>query len=148
MNDNQNSPGQTPGVQPGLAPAGWLDRVNENMKTESDKPLGCEVEGEQLVIRIGVSTLAWAAKKRNGGVVPDNYRMVDKPEWAKDVARKIVHEDEVGNTMLCEMLDEAMQAAMDDGSTALVHPKTKRVATRPNAIADSHRAVPGVTSGK
>jgi hypothetical protein len=27
MNDNPNSPGQTPGVQPGLAPAGLLDRV-------------------------------------------------------------------------------------------------------------------------
>ena len=103
------------------------------MKSESDKPLGCEVEGEQLVIRIGVSTLAWAAKKRNGGVVPDNYGMVDKQQWAKDVANRITHEDEVGNTMLCEMLDEAMQEAMDDGSTALRYPKTKRVRKLCNA---------------
>lgn len=103
------------------------------MKSETDKPLGCEVEGEQLVIRIGVSTLAWAAKKRNGGPVPDNLGMVDKPQWAKDVANRIMHEDEVGNTMLCEMLDEAMQSAMDDGSTALRYPKTKRALRRSNS---------------
>lgn len=101
-------------------------------KSETDKPLGCEVEGQQLVIRIGVSTLAWAAKKRNGGVVPDNYRMVDKLQWAKDVANEIMHEDEVGNTMLCDMLDEAMQSAMDDGSTGLGYPQTKRALRRSN----------------
>ena len=109
------------------------------MKSETDKPLGCEVEGEQLVIRIGVSTLAWAAKKRNGGVVPDNYRMVNKPQWAKDVALRIMHEDEVGNTMLCDMLDEAMQAAMDDGSTALGYPKTKRARKLCNDQAEARR---------
>ena len=109
------------------------------MKTESDKPLGCEVEGEQLVIRIGVSTLAWAAKKRNGGVVPDNLRMVDKQQWAKDVALEVMHEDEVGNYMLAEMLDEAMQAAMDGGSRALGYPKTKRVATLSNAPHEPRR---------
>ena len=57
---------------------------------------------------------------------------------AKDVALEIMHEDEVGNTMLCEMLDEAMQAAMDDGSTALGYPKTKRVATLSNEHKLSH----------
>ena len=133
MTDTKTSPAKRNcDGQPSLAPATLLGRVNKTMKTESDKPLGCEVEGEQLVIRIGVSTLAWAAKKRNGGVVPDNLRMVDKQQWAKDVALRIMHEDEVGNTMLCDMLDEAMQAAMDDGSTALGYPKTKRVATPSN----------------
>jgi hypothetical protein len=101
-------------------------------KSETDRPLDCEVEGEQLVIRIGVSTLAWAAKKRNGGVVPDNYRVVDKLQWAKDVANGIMHEDEVGNTMLYDMLDEAMQSAMDDGSTGLGYPQTKRAIRRSN----------------
>lgn len=103
-------------------------------KSETDSPLGCEIEGEQLVIRIGVSTLAWASKKRNGGVVPDNYRMVDKLQWAKDVANEIMHEDEVGNTMLCDMLDEAMQSAMDDGSTGLGYPQTKRALRRSNSV--------------
>jgi len=90
-----------------------------------DLPLQCNVEGDQLVIRIGVGTLAWASKNRNGGVIPNNFKVVDKHQLAADVANAITHDDELGNTMLGDMLDEATQDAMDRGSTGLVCPKRR-----------------------
>lgn len=92
------------------------------MKSEFDQPLKCEVDGDRLVISIGIGTLAWAAKKRNGGVVPNKCRMIDKLQWAKDTADAIAYEDEVGNTILNDMLDIAMERAMNSGSTGIKYP--------------------------
>ena len=95
------------------------EAIARNVKEQVDRPLGCAVEGNELVIRIGVGTLAWAAKKRNGGPIPNRVRIADKHDWAKDVANSLQHEDEVGNSMLTEILDRAMRLAMDMGSTGL-----------------------------
>lgn len=88
-----------------------------------DQPLNCEVEKDHLVIRIGIGTVAWAAKKRNGGPLPNNYRVIDQREWANDVSRAIQKEDEIGDSMLSQMLDRAMQMAADNGSIGLSYPK-------------------------
>ena len=87
--------------------------------SDKDQPLKAEVVDDKLVISIGVGTLAWAAKKKNGGPVPNKYKIACKQQWARDVANALEHDDEVGNTPLTELLDNAMQSAMDRGSTGL-----------------------------
>jgi len=88
-----------------------------------NKPLTCEVEGDNLVISIGISTLSWAAKKCNGGVIPKNIHIIDERQWAKDVAIEIIKEDEIGNSMLNKMMDKAMDEAFNSGSAALNYTK-------------------------
>lgn len=91
--------------------------------TYKNNALTCRVEDGQLVFRIGIDTLAWASKKRNGGPLANEIGIRDKAEWAKDVANALMHEDEVGNFPLADTLDAAMQAAADSGSVALHLPK-------------------------
>lgn len=81
---------------------------------------------DQLVISIGIGTLAWAAKTRNGGPVPQNVAVADHEEFARDVARSLCREDEVGNTLLTRLLDDAMTDAMNGGSIGLRYPPLKR----------------------
>ena len=102
--------------QPPLADAAGSDK----------EPLMCEVTGGRLVMSIGIDTLAWASTKRNGGTLPYRFRVVNKREFAADVGRAITHENEIGDTMLNRMLDEAIQKAADNGSTGLSYPNTKR----------------------
>jgi len=100
--------------------------TKETMKTTvgSDRePLKCEVVGGRLVMSIGIDTLAWAATKRNGGPLPYRFRVVNKREFAVDVSHAIEHQNEIGDTMLCRLLDEAIQLAADNGSTGLSYPK-------------------------
>lgn len=90
-------------------------------------PLKASVEGDCLIIRIGSETLAWASNPKNGGKLEGcRVDMKRTAEFAKDVARAMEHEDELGNSPLNEFLDEMMQHAADSGSGALILPKRKR----------------------
>lgn len=95
------------------------------------QPLRCEVDGDRLVISIGVNTLAWAAKLQNGGPIPRRIKIADERLWAMDVANEIVHEDEVGNTPLNELLDQTFLAAWNIGSEALVYRRPRNRRKRP-----------------
>jgi hypothetical protein len=75
-----------------------------------DQPLHCAVEENRLVISIGVDTLAFADKQRIG------HKINNPLGFAEDVARMLQDEDEVGATLLTELLDSGMQAAVDDGT--------------------------------
>jgi hypothetical protein len=92
---------------------------------ERNQPLICRVIGDRLIISIGIETLAWAAKDRNGGPVPNRTKVSNKAEWANDVSLAITHEDEIGNSMIHDMIDQAMQDAMDSGSIGLTFPEEK-----------------------
>jgi hypothetical protein len=101
----------------------------------STAPLRCEVKGNRLQITIGIETLVWASRVENGGPAeleqtPRGEKLcrVDgrrQRQWAEDVAREIIREDEVGNSPLNEFLDEMMVKAADNGSQALNFRKLK-----------------------
>lgn len=87
-------------------------------------PLQCKVEGEQLVIRIGVGTLAWAAQHcpllydnaKHKGSGP--YVGIDNEhELAIDVCRELNAEEEDGTTPVHRLLDRAIFDAFENGST-------------------------------
>jgi glutaredoxin len=89
-----------------------------------DAPLSCKVEGECLVIEIGIRTLAHAASYSEWANRYDEARadyrrsfaIIDLHEYAKDVALQMQHEAEDGSSLLTKLIDEAMEAAVDDGS--------------------------------
>lgn len=96
------------------------------MSKPKDYPLKAEVEGDQLVIRIGLDTLAHAAEhctlfyheEKHMGAMGPYCNVADKDELAKDVIRAMTREDEDGSTPLSDMFDQAIEDAADDGSCA------------------------------
>jgi hypothetical protein len=72
-----------------------------------DQPLKAEVEGDRLVVSIGVKTLAWASQHRNGGVLKDcRVDPEQLHEFSRDVTRAMCAEDELGATPLCNFLED------------------------------------------
>jgi hypothetical protein len=66
MKNNPNSPGQTPGVQPGLAPAGWLGRIvryfvrrdiTKALKAIKSATRGAQLYDKEAVYRLDLAYL-------------------------------------------------------------------------------------------
>lgn len=83
-----------------------------------DQRLQCEVEGTQLVMRIGLGTLAFAAQHCDDN---PGFKVVSIEELAKDVRYELLKEEENGSTRLTDMMDAATMAAFENGSTAFDH---------------------------
>lgn len=91
-----------------------------------DCPLSVAVEGDELVIRIGIDTLAFSAEhcplfyneEKHMGAMGPYVKVEDKVELAKDVIRAMQHEEEDGSTPLSDMFDKAIEDAAEDGSCA------------------------------
>lgn len=90
------------------------------------RPLQVHVENGELVIAIGIQTLAHAASYADWANPYDEakddylrtFAITDAQEFAKDVTRMMLHEREDGSTPLSDFLDAMMAAAVDDGSMA------------------------------
>lgn len=82
-------------------------------------PLSCSIVGDLLMISIGIDTLAHATVTeclvRDSGI-PVGITILDKHEFARDVARAINAEREDGSTLLTDLLDKAAVMAFEDGS--------------------------------
>lgn len=96
-----------------------------------DQRLVCQIEGDELVIRIGIDTLAFSAEHcplfyddRDRCEAP-YVKVADKEELARDVVRAINHEEDDGSTPLHHMLDEAIEYAHGDGSLGFADEESK-----------------------
>lgn len=90
-----------------------------------DAPLGGDIEGKQLVIRIGINCLKFAAEHcpllYDGTVEnadPPYCKVTDKNELAHDVKRMLFGQREDGSSPISDLLDKAIINAMEDGSLA------------------------------
>jgi hypothetical protein len=89
--------------------------------------LKCSVEDDELVIRIGIDTLAFAFHESDENNQWDHdlletrrvYTVIDDLQFAHDVALAANYEAENGSTPLTTFLDDMMQAALNDGSTGV-----------------------------
>lgn len=81
-----------------------------------DQPLRIGIEEEQLVIRIGISTLAFAVKAGDDWGGED---ITDELQFAKDVIHEFEREDEEGSTRFHYLLDKLANQAAENGSLAL-----------------------------
>lgn len=80
-----------------------------------DAPLTVKIESRQLVIRIGVATLAFANEYSPDEML-SRYRITNPLQFAKDVAAAMRAEEEDGSTPLTDFLDKMMEEAIEDGS--------------------------------
>ncbi len=89
---------------------------------EAELPLRCFVDGNQVVFRIGINTLVWAAEhcpKLHDGErhsEPPYIKVVDALSLAGDVVAEVNREEEDGSTPLHLMLDNAIFNACENGS--------------------------------
>ena len=88
---------------------------SSNENTAAESPLRLEIVGDELVMKIGVNRL-------NGHeyhpTIPE-LKFSDPAEWAKEVMYELENEDETGATPISNLLDTAIIAAMDNGSTGI-----------------------------
>lgn len=92
-----------------------------------DQPLVVKIEDEELVLRIGINTLAFAADAQDAFVPYDEekgdwvrkYKVTDPKEFASDIKRAMQDEREDGSSPLTDFLDKMTIAALDDGSIAI-----------------------------
>jgi len=103
-------------------------QANRNeMSHHYDQPLDVKVENGELVIHIGIHTLAhavsyadWAAPFDTG--CDDNIRtfaITDPEQLARDVLLEMQSEAEDGSSPLSDFLDAMTKAALDGGSAAV-----------------------------
>jgi hypothetical protein len=91
-------------------------------KTLAGRPLTIRVEGEELVIRIGVDTLVFAFETGEENQPFDDdandfrrsWKVVDKYKFAKGVGNALCCEEEDGSTPLTKILDEAYIHAVEN----------------------------------
>ena len=86
---------------------------------ESESPLSVKIVGEELTIRIGINTLAWAA--RRSPEFEDDWGMpslaiTNAAGFAKDIMYESVREQEDGTTPVHLLLDAAFVKAVENGS--------------------------------
>ena len=89
--------------------------MSENILTGLDSPLRVNVEGGELVIRVGVNRLDGHEDCEH---IPA-LKFDNRAEWVRDVIAEIEREEENGQTPLNEMLDNAMVAALEQGSLGI-----------------------------
>ncbi len=102
-----------------------------------DQPLKISIEDDELVIRMGIGTLAFCANERfkelawnrnesrQKGPKEKPLKVIDDLSFAKDVIAELQRDDEIGATFITDMLDEAEDAAAGNGSIGIKYPKTK-----------------------
>lgn len=82
-----------------------------------NRRLCCMIEDGELVIRIGIETLAFAAEHMNlSDGSGRSIRVCDVPEFAKDVRAELMREEEDGSSPLTNVLDKACLDAWEEGS--------------------------------
>ncbi len=79
-----------------------------------------------IVIRVPFSTLPEALKQNPRDDSYYDVTVTDVSDFARDVMRALNREAEDGTTLVHELFDKALAAAIDDGSTACEYRKAKR----------------------
>jgi hypothetical protein len=94
-------------------------------------PLRAIVEGDRLVISIGLNTLAFAFENSEENNPYDEdfcdtkrqFSIGDPLEFAKDTCRAMNDEGEDGSTPLTRFLDSMMEEAVEQGSLGILDPE-------------------------
>lgn len=94
------------------------------------RALTCKVSRGELVIRIGIETLAFCATAPAGPLREFDEktgeerliaRVTDNAIFARDVANELMHEKEDGSTPLGDLIDKSILRAVENGSAGVDH---------------------------
>ena len=80
---------------------------------EESTPLTCAIEGEDIVIRIGIPPLMWALQHET--VWESQFGITDPEAFSKAIVKALNEDDEEGTTLVHRMFDSAADAAMAQG---------------------------------
>ena len=97
-----------------------------------DQPLKVSVEDEELVIRVGIDVVAFAANESDAfkpydpdsGDWVQKFKVTNATEFANDVIQAMLSEREDGSSPLSMFLDKMDEAALEDGSMGIEFPET------------------------
>lgn len=104
-------------------------------------PLKCSIRNQQLIIQIGISTLADCTEQQAEAELYDGddtlpvklpWHICDATEFAKDVASEMQCEDEAGASPLTNFIDQMCIAAVNNGTIRIEfdEDKTKKSKSR------------------
>ena len=92
----------------------------------AERPLTVEIDGDELVIRIGASTLAMAAHfDPKLAFFDEDLRdyfepeVTDEAQWAREIRSALMDEEEDGTTLVHRMLDTAALSALENGAEGI-----------------------------
>jgi hypothetical protein len=96
------------------------------MNEPSQEALSVSIEGDHLVIRIGIDCLCnitemavtWPAKNEDG----EPCKIIDRKQFLKQLAGELEREDEQGATPIHLAFDQAALGVMESGSEAVELP--------------------------
>ena len=106
-------------------------------------PLRAVVQDGNLVVSIGIRTLAWAFEHGEGnnpydeslGDFKREYQIADPIQFAEDVCHELNDEGEDGSTPLTRFLDSIMDKAVENGSLGILDPEDDEPhATNPDGV--------------
>jgi hypothetical protein len=86
--------------------------MSNNALSGPESPLRVNVEDGELVVRVGINRLDGHECHNK---IPE-LKFDNREEWVRDVIAEIDREEEDGATPLNTMLDNAMEAALEQGS--------------------------------
>lgn len=96
------------------------------MKNKEGCGLSVKIDGGQIIISIGIRTLAQAASTHEGladwNEQTEKYNVVnvvDTTGWSEDILSELQEEDEVGNSLITEVFNKAMLQAYENGSIGI-----------------------------
>ena len=99
-------------------------KKKNNVVARSDQPLVASLEDHQIVIRIGINTLAYCfdISTANNPYVDakdafiQSFKVIKQIEFANDVVSEMMSEGEDGSSMLTDLIETACDRAVDNGS--------------------------------
>ena len=92
-----------------------------------DNPLKVQLEGSELVVRIGIDTLAFCAEhspfveqtyiwdEENAQYDESRFRVIDQKTFALEILQILKREEEDGSTPITKLFDQATEDAIGDG---------------------------------
>lgn len=86
--------------------------MNSEQLQGADSPLRIKVEGDELVIRVGVNRI----DGHDCHPTIPALTFEDRAEWIKDVIYQMENEEEDGATPISDLIDACMNAALEYGS--------------------------------
>lgn len=98
-------------------------------RANKNRPLRAFVKSGVLTIEIGIDTLAfaqlrspycWSLMGPKQERPDTRFRIDDKREFAREVARALLDEEEDGSSLLAELFDTAGTDAIEGGSIAFI----------------------------
>lgn len=88
-------------------------------KDPRDHGLQAEIIDGKIVISIGINVLAFACDTGHPENQANEFSIVDKDQFAKDIMNEITREEEDGTTPLHRLFDQATLDAIDQGSLGI-----------------------------